>query len=556
MNRILLLTKIFLKSGFGENRRVSKKKSDSKLVFIILAVFALPMFMFGVGTMMFMMYEGLKIIHQEGLLIGLGYNLVSVMIFIFGMMSVISIFYFSRDLSYILPLPFRSHEITIAKLITVLIYQYLLEAAILIPILGIYGVFSHAGFMFYLVAVVCFLLLPILPLVYCSIIAMLLMRFTNLSKHKDGFRIVTGLFAIFFGVGVNFFTQRMGSSNGEEAQMLANAIGGEKNSLMSGISNFFITSKIGAYATIGGDTTKVLINLGLFILVNILALALFVVIADSLYLKGAVGSSESFSKRKSLNQEELEKGTNMRTPLVACAWKEFWILLRTPAFLLNCISTIVIIPVVLIMPLLGQGNISIALGKARYIFQNTEVYPIILAVIFGVVIFLTATNPTASTAISREGENIYVAKFLPISYETQIMAKVLVSVFINGALVVIMLIGLLVVGASPILVLFAAIISVLVTTFLGMIGVLVDLAAPKLLWDDEQKAVKQNLNPLKVMIIGLIVGGIGVAAAIFIYTNYLYTFLMLAIYSLILNVIAYYIIKTTGVRMFKELGEG
>lgn len=555
MNRILLLTKIFLKSGYEKGNRVSKKKSDSKLVFIILAVCALPMFMFGIGSIVFMMYEALKIVNQEGLLIGLGYNLVSVMIFIFGMMSVISIFYFSKDLAYILPLPFKPHEITIAKLITVLVYQYMLEAMVLVPILGVYGVFSHASIVFYLVGIICFILMPILPLVYCSLVAMLLMRFTNLSKHKDGFRIVTGLFAILFGVGVSFFNQGMSNANAESAQRLANVIGGEKNSLVSGISNLFITSKIGTYATIGGSSTKVLINLGLFLLINILAVAVFVLVADSLYLKGAVGSSEGFSKRKTLSNEEFEKVTNTRTPLAACAWREFWILLRTPAFLLNCISTVVIIPIVLIIPILSQGDIATNINHVREFLRGTDAYQMILVVTFGVVIFLSATNPTAATSISREGENVYILKFLPIRFETQIMAKVLVSVLINSVLVVLVLIGLLVVGASPILVLLIAIISTLVNTLLGMIGVLIDLASPKLVWDDEQKAVKQNFNPLKVMIIGLIMGAIAVVGALFISKNYIVTFLILALYSLILNVVAYNIIQTTGVRMFKQLGD-
>ncbi|GFP78031.1 putative ABC transporter permease subunit [Clostridium fungisolvens] len=554
MNRVLLLTKIFLKTGFGNTRR-GKRKTNSKIVNALILLFTVPMIMFGIGGMTFGIFEVLHQLNQEGLLIGMAYNLISVVIFIFGIMSVISIFYFSKDIDFVLPLPFKAHEISLAKFITVIIYQYMIQIFILLPAIGIYGYKTGAGIGFYLVSIICFIFMPILPVTYCSIIAMLLMRFTNLAKHKDAFRVITGLIAIFIAVGINIFSNTLGSragSSGDAQQFLNNLIA-NKNSAVAGLSNFFITAKIGTYATIAESTSKMAVNLVLFVLINILALVVFIVIADKLYLKGAVGNSESFGGRKELKKEVLDKSTKEKSQLMTWFNKELLLLFRTPAYLLNCISTIIIIPVALAMPMIAQGGIGKINETAKSVLADTHSFNIIIGVAFAVVIFFTATNPTASTSISREGDNLYISKFLPVSFMTQIMAKVLTSVLINSLLVIIFMIAGIVVGVPITLLLLIFILAILEVFMFSMLGILIDLQSPKLVWDDEQKAVKQNLNPLKCVLIGLVIGGVGAVATIFIGANYLISYFALAFITLVLNIVLYKILSTVGVKMFSNL---
>ena len=88
-------------------------------------------------------------------------------------------FYFSRDIENLLPLPLRPVEILAAKFTVTLLYEYLTEILFLAPILIAFGIKSHGGIFYYFNAAVIFLTLPIAPLVYASIISMIIMRFNQ-----------------------------------------------------------------------------------------------------------------------------------------------------------------------------------------------------------------------------------------------------------------------------------------------------------------------------------------------------------------------------------------
>lgn len=556
MNRVWILTKVFLKTGFGDGREI-KKKNNSKIFTIVLLLFTIPMMFFSIGMTVFGVFEGLKMINQEGLLIGLAYNTCSVITFIFGIMSVMSIFYFSKDINFVLPLPFRPREITLAKFITVVIYQYIVAAFILIPTVFIYGIRTGAGIGFYLTSLICFTLLPILPTVYCSLIAMILMNFTNLSKHKDAFKIFTGFFAIAIAVVVNFFSARMGASTAGGPKSIADIANLGKNELIDRLSNFFITAKVGTYATVGSTPSKVLINIALFILLNILAVIIFALVADKFYFNGAVGASESYGSRKKLKEGAFEKSLVEKPPLKTWIVKELIMLVRTPAYLLNCVSTIVIIPIVLIMPMLAKGSLGTEVFTMRNLLSNSSNFTIVIGAAFGIILFISSTNPTASTSISREGDNLYISKFLPIDYLTQLTAKIISSMIINGILVLIIAVAMMLVGIPVILVLLIITLAILELYFMAAVGVLIDLSSPKLVWDDEQKAVKQNFNPLKCTLIGLMLGGasagITVVNWMFIKGSFVIYFGILALVMIALDVAMYNLLRTKGVKMFENL---
>ncbi|GIM29018.1 hypothetical protein CPJCM30710_16840 [Clostridium polyendosporum] len=558
MNKVWILTKVFLKTGFGEGTRI-KKQNNSKIFNIVLLLVTMPMILFSIGITVFGVFEGLKMINQEDLLIGLAYNISSVITFVFGIMSVMSIFYFSKDINFVLPLPFRPREITLAKFITVVIYQYVVTAFILIPTIFIYGVRTGAEIGFYLTSLICFILLPILPTVYCSLISMILMNFTNLSKHKDAFKIFTGFLAIAIAIIVNFFSTKMGANATNGPGGIADVANLGKNVLIDKLSNFFITAKVGAYATVGDTPSKILINITLFILINVLAVIIFSLVTDKFYFKGAVGASESYGSRKKLKEEVFQKSLIEKSPLKTWLVKELTILVRTPAYLLNCVSTIVIIPIILVMPILAEENFETAVSSARRFLSNSSNFTIIIAATFGIVLFISSTNPTASTSISREGDNLYISKFLPVDYLTQLTAKILSAIIINGALILIAVVVMILLGGSVTVILLILILAILELYFMAVVGVLIDLSSPKLVWDDEQKAVKQNLNPLKCTLIGLILGGastgVTVASWVFIKGSFIIYFGILAVIIITLDVVMYNLLRTKGVKMFKSLSD-
>lgn len=552
MNKIWALTRLFLKTSIGSGSK--SKSSDKKLIYTILGIVTVPLVLGIISVMFLGLYGVLKSIGQQGLILAMGYNITATIIFIFGIMSIMSVLYFSKDIEYILPLPFKAHEISLAKFTTVLIYQYISVIAILGPITLIYGIGEGSGVLYYVISLVCLILVPIIPILYSAIISMVLMRFTGISKHKDALKFISGFLALLLGIGINILSSSMGRKLADDSEALKRIIEAGNNSLVNGISDVFITPKLATLATMSSHINKSLINIGLFVLVNILAIVIFVIIADNLYLKGVVGISESFSKREKLSAEKLSKNITQNSLLKAWVIKELRLLFRTPAYVLNCISTIILIPVILVIPMLSDGGISVIIENAKFLRESSN-FNIIIGVFFGAIAFITGLNPSAPTAISREGDTIFISKYLPVSYLIQIIAKIISAVIINYPLVIIVLIGFIAVGMPLTLILLLAIIGLLEVIFLSAVGVLIDLHSPKLVWDNEQKAVKQNFNVFISMLISIPFAGIGAGLVILINKHFVINFIVLVVVLLLGNLLMLNLIRTSGVKKFKKIAE-
>ena len=136
-----------------------------------------------------------------------GALLVSLAGLFFGFFSVLSAFYFSTDLEVLLPLPLKSWEILTAKFAVVLTGQYAINLLILLPLWLRYGLLAGVGLGYIVSAVVVFLALPVVPLVLASILAVLLMRLVNISRHKDRLALVGGFLLVIVLVGFQFWLQ-------------------------------------------------------------------------------------------------------------------------------------------------------------------------------------------------------------------------------------------------------------------------------------------------------------------------------------------------------------
>lgn len=556
MNRVILLTKAFLRSNFGSENSIKRKEKKGWTYANIIAIaFAFIVFTVSISAMLLGIYDALETIKQTGLLVALGYNIYALMVFIFGIMSVITVFYFAKDVEYVLPLPFKPWQISLAKFFSVLVYEYIVGIFIMVPVTVAYGYKSGAGIPFYLISILCFIAIPILPLIYSSLISMILMRFTGISKHKDGFRIIAGILAMVIALGINFVTNSMAQKGAKSLEALQSILAQGENSLINTMSNLFITSKLGAYAAVSNDMGKTLMNVLLLVVISLIAIIIFIVIANSFYLKGAIGASESYGKKNKLTTREIDKNIVQSSQLKTWVKKEFIVLLRTPAYLLNCVAIVVLLPIILGFSLIAEGNSANTLDMLRGFLSNKEAYTIVLVATFGGILFTCGTNPAASTSISREGDKVFISKYLPVSYKTQINAKIISSIMLNSITVVIVIAGLMILRADFNIIAMVAVVSILVLYFSGASGVLIDLAAPKLIWDNEQKAVKQNLNSLKSMLIAIILGAVTIAPIIILQVNLSIAFLLIFFLFLIADIVLYKLIGTLGVEWFKRLSD-
>ena len=539
-------------SSFSMSRN-SKKKSFFKskygkiLIFLFLAASLGSSF----GLFVSELYDMFAVMDMQSLLLRLIVPAAGLMVFMFGIFYVMNVFYFSRDVENYLYLPVKAGEIMSSKFLVSLVYEYFIMGLIFLPLLVVYGVKDSAGILFYVYSILVLLLVPVFPLVIASLFAMVIMRFSNKFKNRDRFNMVASVLSLFLALGLNF-----------GMQYLTNVLS-RGQTTVSDISQLLIfrvtalvfpTSHFATESLIAYDSLQGLLNLALVVLLTLAALLVFYAAGNALYFKGVIGVTESKADRKALSTSQMAKETSSRNILISYSLKEFKLLVRTPVYFLNCVLISLIYPLFFIIPFALGSSEDTAELEGMYQFIRDTDKGILLVVLVGAGFLLGSINIISSTAFSREGKNFYFIKYIPVSYMTQIYAKILSSFYVE-ALALVLFYSLLFVlfRISPVFLLFALILVLMASMLVNQLGILLDILWPKLNWDTEQKAVKQNLNSLFHMALGFgltaITIFVGVKLNPNLYMAYVVSFLVLAVLILAMH----FVLKNRVVHKFSRM---
>ena len=547
MNKMFKLAVIFMKS-FGDSvkGKTDKVKKFKKIAMYSLITLAMLPTAFGIGAIAYAGYNGLETIGQGALILGLGMTIVTTMVFFFGIFYVLSVYYFSKDVEHLLPLPLTSGQIVGAKFIVTLVFEYLTELVILLPVIIGYGLASQAGIWYYISGFIVFFLLPVPPLSMASIIDMLIMSFTNIAKNKDRFRMFSAIFGIMLALGINFGAQKIGQDF-SSPEVIQKLMAQGDNSLLVSISRLFPTNRLATYAMISEPFTGLLYLIG-FLAAMAAFFGVFYWLSGLLYFKGAVGINESSSTRKKLGKVDFDKETSNKGMLRAVYMKEIRLLYRNPGYFVNCVLMNFLFPFFLLLPFITGGGMNPeSVAQMQMVVTNP-------GATFLAAAFITATNSIASSAISREGKLLYISKFLPINPKTQLNGKLL-SALVFGAGASVMLIGteFFVFNLNVLQIVIGLAICLIATLFTAIAGLLLDITFPKLNWDNELKAVKQNLNVLFMILLTVIVGGATTFLMFFLNFEYLFGSIVVFLVFLIINFVLYAGLMTKGAKAYSKL---
>ncbi|HOV26271.1 MAG TPA: hypothetical protein PK566_07930 [Pseudobacteroides sp.] len=541
-----LLARVLLK-GSGDVSQNRKKW----ILWSILAVAFLPMIV-QIGAFTSVAHDVLKGMNIENIIPAIVLAITSFVVFFFGIFYIINTFYFTKDIESLLPLPLRPFEIIGAKFIVVTIYEYLTEIVVLAPVLLVYGIKSGGGILYYLYSAIIFLILPVIPLVVSSLIIMPIMRFTGIIKNKDRFRYFASILGIVMAIGIQFVSTRFFSSNINQDKI--ESVLEQLESKISTVTSFFPSAKYAAMSLVRSVDAVGILNMLLFLGLTAIIMAVFLYLSQKLYFKGVMGISETGSKRRAMSNQELKRVTEKRAVAFTYFLKEIRIILRTPPFFINCILGNFIWPLIILISSMANSNGGMNFKQLGSIIRQNGDNGLILAIGFAFSAFLASSNNVASTAISREGQNMYFNKYIPLGYNKQILVKVMsavaVGVFGVGITLcfVFYLIELNVYTAA--LIFIASLLGILFSSFTGIVF---DLLNPKLDWDNEQKAVKQNFNILFNMLSCIIFSGAFIAFVFIMGLDIIQTFIATILIFGTFNALLYYFVSTIGVKLFKKI---
>ena len=455
----------------------------------------------------------------------------------------------------LLALPFKPKEIIIAKFINSLTSVYLIEIMMFLPILIGIGLGASLNILYYFNILLVTIFLPMVPLAIFGILLTSLMRYTALNRVKDKIQYVIMLFVIVVAVAIEIGSTSMGEGSMDD---MANLIVNQSNAL-SYIMFFTLP------ASIALGTENILLSIGcmlIFIIMSIGFVILFGLIGEKIYIKGVLGKPQLKIKNKKEEKVELkeEKKTSIFKELVKNEWRT---VNRSPIYNMNLVLPVFLMPIILgVSMFAGFSEVDEVGTLTEFIngFKEIIDFSVGNVLVFTVAIlsFFTSMSMSSSTAISRDGKNAYFNKIIPVEPMTIINAKVILGIilgFIPCLLVTIILLALGLMNVLDFVLINIPLFLFIVVT--NYIGIYIDLKRPKLEWENETVAVKQNTNSIIYMFLDWAITMIIVAFGVILIFIRIPAFVASLILSLIflgLYVIIYRLMKNKGLEIFNNIG--
>ena len=496
MEKIISLSKVLIKDYY-ENMNLFNKKTktinkNSKLFVLIIILIFTEIFLSN-KIIHFLLVRGI-----EPLFLNVFLPILAFIIMFQIVLVSANVFYYSKDIEFILPLPIKPTELLIAKFSTLMTIIYVFELIFgAVPIL-MYIMLAKISLVFYLLAIIALILFPIFFALIISMVMMLIMKLTKFIKNKDVFQfLVTVILMIIIWVveiiALNSFVPE--EINSEFTDEVSTNI----SSKFEKANTFFVV--INPTISILNDNLSIntVLNIIKIIILNVVTFAVFIFIGKMTYLKSLLRNNMAIGNKNGI--VDINKIARKNSISRTYIEKEFKMLFRSPAFFIQCILPVVILLVtVFICFLLMLPNIEAML-------ENEEIKTIVgelkfdseaVCIILGILQVAYTMSNISLTAISRDGKNAEFMKYIPVElykqfvYKNipQIVVNIIVSIVILGAIFVIFpSIGVVNIG-------LIFIISFLINIINSYLMLLVDLRRPRLNWNSEYTVVKKSDNKI------------------------------------------------------------
>ena len=428
-------------------------------------------------------------------------------VFFFGILTVTSNLYFSKDNAILAPMPFRRSVVFSAKFTVAYFGELFISALFVIPTTVTVGVVAAvSGFPFpwyyYPLCVAAAFVAPIVPLILISFVSVPLMRLAAVFKrHKVGQALaMTVLYGTFIAL---YFAMIIGFNANDPGESLS---GGAVDAIRVvkeiGILNLpLVALMTGVKLTSDGVIAAVCVSLGVAALIALtFAAGAFVSFTSE---EGSAAGARR--KRKSITVFEAASTQGAkRSVYSAFLVKEFKTLLNTPVLLMNVILTLVLPAVMMVFFRLVYSG-----GEEFDMFTVDGVNMLVLGMITYVCFLVCgSSNPVSSIGFSREGKNLFYLKTLPVSAKVIVYSKLAFATAVSVISVIFMAVAFpfctgiynpVAIVLFPILMLAGSFASNCMLLFN-------DLKNPNYTWNNISEISKNNKRLVKPMLLNLAVG--------------------------------------------------
>ena len=366
-------------------------------------------------------------------------------------------------------LPVSDWAVVVSRFVRLYVESLVCTLAIMIPGLGVYGIFGTPGVLSLFVGILGIFLIPLLPVTVASGIGALMTGIASRMKHKA---LAETTFMVLFVLVVVFGTPSLSMSMEEMSPEMIKELLEQAFRILGKI---YPPAKLLGDAAVQGDMIKLLcfglLSIVVFVLVVTIVAANFHGICRGLY-----GTTATHDYKM-----EALRGSSVMQALVKREAKRYF---ASSVYVTNTI----------IGPIMGTVfcvalffvDLETAIGDLPVGMDINAAIPFVIAGIFSLM------NPVC-VSISMEGKEWWIVKSLPLSAKNILDSKLIFGLsliapfwFVSEVLV------LLALRPSMMEMLWLVVVPAIAIVFSCVFGITANLKLPKLIWETEVSVVKQS----------------------------------------------------------------
>lgn len=421
---------------------------------------------------------------------------------------IIKVLYHDSDNELLIRFPLESRELFMAKAAFAFINNLILSIMFTLPFYIFYGVFNDAGTGFYFLAVFTSITISFIPFFVANLISVPVMHINNIIYNKFTLKLGGVILLIVIGFSVYMLLLR---GILEYYQSNATSIMFSEQLLndIKSVAKGLIPASLFANIIYGEWVWQ-----SLLIIVAIMA----IVGTVSIYL-GSKSYLPTVLKTVEKGREAFEKKTKnkARSIFATVLRTEFLCIFRSFNYSFQYLAMAISAPFMVFF----CNNLAVAVGD-----QSVGGAIIPGLTILVMLIFDTIIVSFASTTISRNGDNFYFTKIIPVSYKVQLSIKMFLYLIVAGGSSLISCVSTwLIYGGEKygnnikfVDVVCIFFISIFIIIFLTCIAIFSDMKKPTFDVNGDGDLVEANKNVTNTMILGILISVLfGLFAMVFTY---------------------------------------
>ncbi|MEG0511916.1 MAG: hypothetical protein RR653_04250 [Clostridia bacterium] len=455
------------------------------------------------------LYDACKQFGEPQAVIAVAFMACTFITLFYSFFYVIATLFFSKDHSFVAALPISSHGVLTAKLCMVVVGELVLTLAVGAPLLLRYGIETGAGVLYYVRALLGTLFVPLVPIAISTLLSFVLIHMSALWKRREGMTTILSFafLALFFGFEMHFVNN---VSDEQMGAMIMGFVFGQ-GSITAMVLRSYPPLQWLTNAVTGSGVAAWGYVL-LFIALSVAAIGLVILLCGKRYMYLALKQEETLRRLNAGKKRENDKN-QVRKPFWAFYRQEMRNVITVPVYATNCLAGTVMFPVLMVIMLLGLQKQMPQMSMFEVLTSFIPRDYILILTTAGMC-FTTVMNMAVSTAVSREGKGYTFPRVFPATGATRLMAKLLMGMTYNIITTLFSAIVLWVLLPSFwVETLIAMVLSQLFSLLFSALGLLGDVYHPRLNWKNETEAIKQNMNGMVSMLIGI--GGIAALVGVF-----------------------------------------